>query len=197
MSSTYIVRHAESEFNVAYVDKERDPKIFDPVLTECGIAQSKRLGEELANLQPDLIVSSPLTRALQTAHVASNGRWPIVAMAGLREKQFNSCDVGTPKSELAARFPSVNLSMIDEIWWYAGDHREFPVSREPVSTFLDRVADFRTHLIQQITEGSARVVYFGHQTFFESLVGQTLGNCQMMALDQVEALFDMPAIKGV
>jgi len=75
----YLIRHAESQYN-AYMHSPLnwltfrccfDPRIYDPVLSARGELQAKRLHEKLIkeNIMPkiDLVVSSPLTRSIQTA----------------------------------------------------------------------------------------------------------------------------------
>jgi phosphohistidine phosphatase len=61
----YLLRHAEAE--PYQVDD------FSRSLTEKGIAQAKRVGEFLAShkILPDLILSSPVTRARETAEIVS------------------------------------------------------------------------------------------------------------------------------
>ena len=62
-----IVRHGESVNNLP------DPAGYmtDPVLTERGLAQARLLGERCAGMQIDALLSSPLTRALQTVNEIS------------------------------------------------------------------------------------------------------------------------------
>jgi len=64
MSTIYLFRHGQSEFNLK--------KIFtgwlDAKLTPLGIEQAKTLGKLLKNKQIDLAYSSSLSRALDTLH---------------------------------------------------------------------------------------------------------------------------------
>ncbi len=63
MKRLYFVRHGESEANVAQVFAGR----FDTPLTPKGRAQAKVAGEQAKSLDIDHIVSSPLSRAHDTA----------------------------------------------------------------------------------------------------------------------------------
>ncbi len=56
----YIIRHGESQGNVGQ-------DVEDPRLTELGEKQSQLLALRLRNINFDAILSSPLTRAVQTA----------------------------------------------------------------------------------------------------------------------------------
>lgn len=61
----YLIRHGESEANVANAD------LPDGALTPGGIAQAEALARYLEGESVDLVISSPLRRALQTADVLS------------------------------------------------------------------------------------------------------------------------------
>jgi len=74
----YLIRHAESQYN-AYMHSPLnwltfrccfDPRIYDPVLSARGELQAKRLNQKLIkeNIMPkiDLVISSPLSRSIQT-----------------------------------------------------------------------------------------------------------------------------------
>ena len=65
MKHLYFVRHGESELNVAQVYAGQ----IDTPLTDHGREQAQLAGEGARNLQFDLIVSSPLSRALETAQI--------------------------------------------------------------------------------------------------------------------------------
>lgn len=66
MPELLILRHAEA------IDKQAGFTDFDRVLTKKGETQADRMGRLLAHrdLRPDLVVSSPAPRALQTAERA-------------------------------------------------------------------------------------------------------------------------------
>ena len=64
----YLIRHAQSEANASY-DLD-DPTIYyDPRITNSGKQQAVITRKLLANIDFDLIVCSPLTRALQNIRV--------------------------------------------------------------------------------------------------------------------------------
>lgn len=66
----YIVRHGESEANVAFHQGQlvgvQPP---DSPLSKSGLEQAERLAERFAKLPVDLIISSDFTRALTTADI--------------------------------------------------------------------------------------------------------------------------------
>lgn len=75
----YIIRHGESQGNIG-LDVE------DPKLTETGHKQAELLALRLRNIKFDAILSSPLTRAIQTATPLSELRkTPITVIHSLHE----------------------------------------------------------------------------------------------------------------
>ncbi|KAE9362972.1 phosphoglycerate mutase-like protein [Stipitochalara longipes BDJ] len=116
-----LIRHAEGIHNV-----QRDFTIHDPPLTTLGLdTQCADLSTALQShpLAPkiSLVVTSPLTRTLQTAtsltFLTSRGV-PIIALPFLQETTINNIDIGRPASLLASEFPGVDFSLVekDPIW---------------------------------------------------------------------------------
>lgn len=75
----YIIRHGESQGNIGL-------DVDDPKLTELGEKQAELLALRLRNIKFDAILSSPLTRAVQTATPLSELRnTPITIIHTLHE----------------------------------------------------------------------------------------------------------------
>ena len=75
MREVYLIRHGESEANAAeFLDISSDTYIFDAELTTKGKMQAKTASNELNHIEFDLIVSSPLSRALQTYEIIFSRR---------------------------------------------------------------------------------------------------------------------------
>jgi bisphosphoglycerate-dependent phosphoglycerate mutase len=92
MKKVYLIRHGESEFNAA-VEKGIILDTHDPPLTELGISQAQKLGQELKDIIFDVILVSPLKRAQQTfakAKLTSN-KWETVPL--IREYGTDPCDI--------------------------------------------------------------------------------------------------------
>ncbi len=53
------------------------------ILNDLGVTQAKKLGEKIADLTFDAVVSSPLTRACETLKIATEGKYQIVLFSEL------------------------------------------------------------------------------------------------------------------
>ena len=114
-----IVRHAESTGNARGRWQGRD----DTLLTDLGRAQAAKLGERFATegYRPSHIYSSPLSRTLQTAQIASSA-WdiPIVQVDDLMETDIGVF-TGKTWQEIEEQMPEIarefsvnrNLELID------------------------------------------------------------------------------------
>lgn len=178
----YVLRHGESTFNTRQ-DRETDPIDFDARLTDRGREQAAEVASRISVLAADLIVSSPLTRALQTAEIIACGRIPVLVEPLIREWQVNSCDIGRPASTLRREFPEFSFDLLPETWWYKGADGESPGPRgfivEPMALFLDRVCRFRQWLRQC---PGKRIVAVGHHAFLFHLARRELDNCELRPL---------------
>ncbi len=127
----HLVRHGESEANRAH---ERSlqarpgeilpPPVWrDPALTELGRRQAVRAGQALRSQGVERLYTSPLLRALETAH-------EIAAVAGCRVEvwgelceTFFSSRAPFSRSEITARFPDFALHALPcdaaGDWWTA------------------------------------------------------------------------------
>lgn len=176
MASRCLLRHAQSTFNVIYDRTEVDPLDFDARLSVDGRRQAEEARERLAAFEADLVVTTPLTRAIETASALFQGRAPILVEPLHREWQYNSCDVGRPASVLAAEFPGLRFDHLPEKWWHLGEKDWRGVAVEPKELFLKRVASFAEWLDGRSEQ---RVVVVGHSTFFAYLAGVQLANCEL------------------
>ena len=178
------IRHGESTFNAAHHATGRDPGHIDARLSERGHAQVATARDGLRAIPFELVVTSPLTRALQTTAglFADHPGKPRVLVEVLhRECQESSCDIGRATSELAREFPDFAVGHLPEIWWYAqGPEGPEGFHVEPHGLFDARVSGFRAWLRGR-PERTIAVV--GHCTFFYHLTGRWLANCEAIEID--------------
>ncbi|MDA2813715.1 histidine phosphatase family protein [Nocardiopsis sp. RSe5-2] len=176
-STVHLLRHGQSAFNAVYDQTGRDPLIFDAKLTPMGEAQAAAAADGVRRLAPELVVTSPLTRAVQTTLLVTRGLdVPIVVEALHREHLGNSCDIGRPPRALAGDFPGLDFDHLPETWWHAGEPDERGVSVEPEDVLQERVAAF-TDWVARRPERSILVV--GHAVFFGRLGHPHMHNAEL------------------
>lgn len=169
-----LLRHGQSEFNLAFTATKRDPGIPDPKLTELGQQQAEAAAEALAGERIGRIIASPYTRALQTATpLARRLGVPIHVTPTVRERYAFSCDIGTPRSHLQRDWPGLDLSHIDDIWW--------PVIEEPDHQIEARARLFRGEMAAMPDWQDTVVV--SHWGFILAMTGQRLMNGEWIRCD--------------
>ncbi len=115
MKKLYFIRHGESEFNKAH----KWAGSVDTPLTQTGHEQAQKAGKELKKqgLAFDIIISSPLERAHQTAkNIATELEYPhveIILESRLVERNFGSLE--GRKDLIAATKYVIDESTIDSI----------------------------------------------------------------------------------
>ncbi|HWA41983.1 MAG TPA: histidine phosphatase family protein [Hypericibacter adhaerens] len=173
-----LVRHGQSEFNVVYSKTRVDPGIHDPRLTEEGRQQARLAADRLAEHDLALILSSPYTRALQTAEIiAETLDLPVAIEPMVREHCRFHCDVGTLRSELALSWPALDFGTLPERWWHGGlDETEEEVVR--------RGHRFREQMAGH--EAWSRIAVVTHWGFIRCLTGTQLGNGELLKFDPVQ-----------
>lgn len=143
-----IIRHGRTECNEHLSLQQwgsnnfKDPEFWDTVLTPTGRKQAEDLNHQILNgdkhkrlLKAELIVSSPLTRALQTTELIfkntthfneSSSKIPKIVLPMATERVYMSSDAGRSRQELEKEFPLWDFSHLpttDDLnqeisWWY-------------------------------------------------------------------------------
>jgi broad specificity phosphatase PhoE len=138
------------------------PDIVDSPLTETGIQQCSARRAQASLLNPQVMIVSPLLRAIQTAKLsfADHHQVPWIAHEGCREDLgLLACNKRRPLSTIKADYPDLDTSlMIDEedVMWDPND-------REMAAAKSDRVYDFLVNFISKRPEEELAVV--GHSAW--------------------------------
>ena len=121
----HLIRHGQSLFNAAFDAVARtDPMLFDAPLSPTGREQAAALRAEAHGLGVEIIVTSPLTRAIETTlAVFGADHAPIHVEALHCERVEHSCDVGRSPRELADAFPGLAFHHLDDPWWHSDGSR--------------------------------------------------------------------------
>ena len=172
------IRHGQSTANVAWDETGLDPGLPDARLTAEGERQVREAGDRLRGRPIELVVTTPLTRALQTAlgiFADHPSRPRLVVEALHRERLEGGGDVGRSPAHLVAEYPMLELGHLPEVWWHAaGAPGPLGFAVEPLDLVLERVRLFRAFLAGRPERHIAAV---GHGTFFHHLTGVALPNC--------------------
>lgn len=178
------VRHAQALHNV-YDENLWTP---DNPLTDEGVQQCKvarNLWGKNIFSEADLIIVSPMTRALNTAYhlngedLQNKSRWLVSPMCA-EKLSGATCDEGTPKSEQVEKVPWMKdlpgFQDLDEKWW------TLPREEEEL-----RIAAFMDFLRKR-TE--SKIVVVSHGGFLEYIVGHYMPNVthHVMSMAQVGAV---------
>ncbi|NDE90756.1 MAG: histidine phosphatase family protein [Alphaproteobacteria bacterium] len=178
----YFIRHGQSEFNVVYSVTLQDPGILDAPVTQRGQQQAlgaaKHLKHRHLNHQPiTRIICSPYTRALQTATIIADhlGIENIMAEPLAGERRLFTCDIGTPLSELKARWPKVDFARVEkDEWWPSVNENEEDIER--------RVHAFKQLYCDLPDEETTCVV--SHWYFIFTLTSKDTDNAQIIRRDK-------------
>jgi broad specificity phosphatase PhoE len=189
-----------------------DPKIErlyyrDSPLSELGQAQARALGGTKPRFlrECELIVTSPLTRALQTL---DGGLWtpmkqmgldrkiPILALPHAAERLYLISDVGRPVRELSKRFDYVDFGpgFVDHsplCWWYHpttsqgnlhgeewrpnGQGQKYACPGEPEAAFDARMEKLYEWILDR---PERKIVVVCHWGVIKWMLGTDFGNCQ-------------------
>jgi len=185
------LRHGQSLYNAAKVD----PMINDAALTEKGRRQAKRAARKLKRIQGvELVVVSPLTRALQTMEIALRSQvekgTPVFVNPLAREITCGSDDLGSTPEQLQERFPSLDFSHLDRVWWYTGtsgddqgdpnlSYQRYRESEfdEPKRVYQPRLAALKKWILKR---KEPVIVVVAHNRVIEKLTGVCAGNCEIV-----------------
>ena len=177
-----LLRHGQSEFNVSFSTTGRDPKIKDPVLTDLGREQARAAVQKLRAYGAKRIIVSPYKRTLQTClEILSILDLPVTVDPMIRERGWFICDIGSPRSLLAAEWPEFDFTSLDETWWIEGEGNK---------QLITRCNQF--HKQMQTVHDWKQVAVISHWGFIRGLTGQALENGQTVIHDVMQPMIDPP-----
>lgn len=151
-STLVIIRHGETEWNKTY----RLMGSSDLPLNRTGKLQAKRVAKYLKDYPFDLIATSPLTRAQQTANAVASYHpgTPVIVVPELREREFGVLE-GMEHDTVNALHPQI---VFHTVWQYP-NHR--PEGGESVLDVLTRAKAALTYLTEEFGGKSIAVVSHG------------------------------------
>jgi broad specificity phosphatase PhoE len=171
----YFIRHGQSEFNAVF-NGNIDPMIFDPRLTKLGFEQAESARVNILKLGINRVITSPFTRAIQTAKIIFDGISPIEVQHGHHELLLHSSDIGRHPSDLKENFPDLAFDHIPHSWWYKNSTYGLKIEKEPLELFKKRISRFVIAL-DKIKDENIAIV--GHGNAFKEIIDFGLDNCQI------------------
>jgi glucosyl-3-phosphoglycerate phosphatase len=213
--TVHLVRHGESTHNAqvyaALGVDTNDERYVDAKLTPRGAAQADALAIRVRDIAPQLVVSSPLTRAIDTSLRACAllpaPRPRYVVRAECTERLAYACDIGSSVSILENAFPQLDFGHVQprNAWWWTPEKLELPTTNsslellrrsppgsragiEPIEMITRRVNAFRSWLIAQ---PESDVMVFGHGAYLRRFMmseGSAIGavpwfnNCEVRTI---------------
>jgi phosphoserine phosphatase len=138
MTSLVLIRHGETDWNV----EGRYQGQADPPLNQRGFAQALELAESLASIGLDLLYTSPLQRAAQTASiVAKRLTIPLHVEPGLMEIHQGDWQTRL-RSEIEALYPDLFRRWETTPWEVSPPNGEtLPQVQTRVETALQNIVD--------------------------------------------------------
>ncbi len=181
MSHVVLVRHGQGYHNLK-VDGKSQLHVFDARLTERGEGEAAVALDSLPHeFHPDVILVSPLTRTMQTAHIAVRSyaaRFPdrnlpqLMACSAAREgNNHNPCNHRSKKSELQQMFPDVDWSDVQTEEDVTGLDAD-PYIKEEISKTRNRA-----RLLLSILEdkNASKILLFAHGGIIRCLFSVVIG----------------------
>jgi len=147
-----VIRHGETDWN----RQNRMMGSSDIPLNAEGLLQARKTAKYMASLPLDHIVSSPLTRAMQTAEAIRTYHMhiPITTLYHIRERTFGELE-GLVYEEANARCPQLTMGSM----WQYPDFR--PPGGESIADVRKRAERALIHLLASYRGKTVAVVTHG------------------------------------
>ncbi len=163
----YIVRHGETIWN----KEKRLQGSTDIELGPEGIRLAKETGEALMGTKIDLIYSSPLKRAFETANLIRNGRdIPLIPDDRIRELNFGISE-GQRYEDLYADKDSYFKYFFDQPQLYKPSE-----NGETLDHLVERASDFMQEVIEPLEGDCERVMIVAHGAMNKAIMTYIKGH---------------------
>ncbi len=168
----FTVRHGLTELN-------RDKRVggrYDAPLIDEGRRQAREANGSFDGIPFDVVISSPLSRALETAEIiAGVRREDIVVEDGCTERSFGEMEGLTP-AQVRERLPQVRYVRIGHVDYSLNPPggETFDQLQARARRFLERTLEFHS---------GKKILLFGHENFLQQLHGVIYGLGPMESLE--------------
>lgn len=161
----------------------------------------------------EIVLASPLTRTMQTAHNLFCYKQPLLPPGAprivhplLRERLYMSSDVGRKKQDLMKDFPEWQFDYLpndNRPWWYHHDEQkegpyhewrpmienraDYACKGEPKEVFYERLKELKTWLFSR---PESTLLVIAHWGIIKGLTGLDFHNCQIAKVTSEQFLDD-------
>ncbi|MBI2201254.1 MAG: histidine phosphatase family protein [Armatimonadetes bacterium] len=161
----FTLRHGLTELNR---DKRVSGQTLDVPLLPEGVRQAEDARDRFAGTPVDVVISSPLVRAIRTAEIVTGFSREAIEIDPLcNERSFGRME-GLTRAEVEARFPEVRYLQIEHIGYSLN-----PPGGELFDALQDRARRFLQRVLQR--HRNKRLLISSHQTFLQQLHGVLRG----------------------
>lgn len=179
MSKLYVVRHGETDFNV----QGRYAGSTDVELNETGVTQARITAENLKQYSIDIIITSPLKRAMKTAEIIKECiRKPIVVIDDFAERSVGVYE-GLTRDEAMNKYPDLwNQNVLRQFDCTLHEGESVKQVRNRVQKALCSIKDnYKGKNIVLVTHGyvSREIYGYFNEVTEEEFHKYALKNCQV------------------
>jgi broad specificity phosphatase PhoE len=157
------IRHAHTQFN----SEKRYAGTIDVSLSDKGIQESTNAAEKLAKYKFDVVVTSNMKRAVETAQILAQRNTPIVKSKLCSERNFGIMEGCTWDDVQKFNPPILFIEVGNDL------HSVNPKGGEAFEDLWQRAKKFRRFLFRKYRGGSVLVV--SHGVFLQMLHGVLRG----------------------
>lgn len=177
MTKLFLIRHGQSEWNKLNMIQGQK----NTLLTDLGMKQAQCLGNRLINEDIDIIYTSDLSRAYNTAKIISDiVHKPLIASEFLREINFGSWQ-GLSIYEIQNKYKN------EYIMWLKEPHKMSLEGAETLQILQDRVMEYVNIILDENKGKNIAIVSHGAtlKTLILGLLDIELSHYKNLALKNV------------
>jgi len=173
----YLIRHGQTTGDI----EDRYGGVYDDELSNKGIIQANKLANKLSNSGIQIVFSSPLIRAQQTAKILNSKlNCEIKTIKDLRERNKNGILTGMTKKEAELKYPDLTEQV--------KDYRNQITGAESQEDFVKRIKKIFTEIINSTNYSTIAIVTHGGPIWaiFRDIMNNSgtidIGDCGYMIL---------------
>ena len=176
-TNLFLVRHGETEYNRRRIVQGRG---VDVPLNETGVLQARALAKRIENHDIDVLVTSTLLRARQTAKIVAErvGHKEIISLHDLEEMSWGKYEGHAQSQELKQAFDQMRTD------WKNGIYDRPVEGGESLLDVRFRAVSAINYIVDRF-EGS-RVLIVAHGRLLRILIGTLLNDYGLERMEELE-----------